>query len=56
MKTKYRVRWNPKREGFAIEKKYLFWWVFLKGVTSKERAIEIVKQYQQGLIVWESEK
>jgi hypothetical protein len=56
MKTKYRVRWNPKLEWFEIEKKYLFWWSFVVGVIGKEKAIECAKQYYQGLVVWESEK
>jgi hypothetical protein len=56
MKVKYRVRWNPRIEWFEIEKKCLFLWVFVIGVMTKENAIEKAKQYQQGLIVWESEK
>ena len=56
MKVKYRVRWNPKIKWFELEKKYLFWWVFVIGAINKETAIEVAKQYKQGFIVWESEK
>ena len=56
MKTKYRVRWNPKIEWFEIEKKLLFSWVFVQGKVIKEDAIELAKQYCQGLVVWESNK
>ena len=56
MKVKYRVRWNPKIEWFEIEKKYLFWWVFVIGKIDEKEAIKLAKQYYQGLIVWESDK
>jgi hypothetical protein len=55
MKTKYRVRYDPKYKWFVIERKdWLFKWAYVDSVDTKERAIAIARGLENPYIVWES--
>jgi hypothetical protein len=57
MKTKYRVRYDPKYKWFVIEKKvWRFNWEFVDCVDTEEKAIAIAKGFENPHIVWESNK
>ena len=57
MKTKYRVRYDPKYKWFVIEKKvWRFHWEFVDYADMEEKAIAIAKGLENPHIVWESNK